>query len=155
MAMNYKTEDWAGRVRAELGGVDLVFDALGGRYLRDGYELLNANGRLVSYGLGTMTPAGRRPNWLKLAWQYIQLPRFSVFPMISNNRSVAGFNVLLLWDRLDLLDPLLDQCLQWAAEDQLRPRVSEVLSYTEAGALHERMQTGQTTGKLVLRFREE
>ncbi len=155
MSMNYKTEDWAGQIRTELGGIDVVFDALGGSYLRHGYDLLNTNGRLVSYGMGTMTPAGGRPNWLKLAWQYFQIPRFSVFPMISDNRTVGGFNVLLLWDRLDLLGPLLDRCLGWASEGKLVPRVSEVLPYTEAGTLHERMQTGKTTGKLVLRFHEE
>jgi len=155
MAMNYKRGDWAARVREELGGVDVVFDALGGPYLRQGYSLLNHNGRLVSYGLGSMTPAGRRPNWLKLAWQFMQIPRFSVFPMISENRTVSGFNVLLLWDRIDLLGPLLDRCLAWAEEGKLRARVSEVVPYTDAGLLHARLQGGQTTGKLVLRFHEE
>jgi NADPH:quinone reductase-like Zn-dependent oxidoreductase len=155
MAMNYKTTDWAGRVQDELGGADLVFDALGGQYLKDGYSLLNPNGRLVSYGLGTMTPAGGRPNWFKLAWQFIRLPRFSIFPMISDVRSVGGFNVLLLWDRLDLLGPLLDRGLQWAAQGKLKPDVSQVVHFSQAGLLHERMQSGNTTGKLVLRFQEE
>jgi alcohol dehydrogenase len=152
VVLNYKTGAWAARVREQLGEVDLVFDALGGRYVREGYELLRPNGRLVSYGLGTMTPAGKRPNWLKLAWQYSQLPRFSIFPMISENRSVAGFNVLLLWDRMDILGGLLDRCLAWGREGLLKARVSQVVHYSEAGALHGAMQTGSTTGKLVLRF---
>jgi alcohol dehydrogenase len=152
LVLNYKKGDWAAKVREDLGEVDLVFDALGGRYVREGYDLLRCNGRIVSYGLGTMTPAGKRPNWLKLAWQFSRIPRFSIFPMISENRTVSGFNVLLLWDRMDLLGGLFDRCLAWGREGKLRARVSQVVPYTEAGALHAAMQTGQTTGKLVLAF---
>ncbi len=152
MVLNYKEGSWTDRVRSELGEVDLVFDALGGRYVREGYGLLRPNGRLVSYGLGTMTPSGKRPNWVKLAWQYSQIPRFSIFPMISENRTVSGFNVLLLWDRMDLLGGLLDRCLAWGREGKLKARVSQVVPYTEAGDLHAAMQTGKTTGKLVLAF---
>ena len=152
VALNYKKGNWANEVRQALGPVDVVFDALGGPYLEAGYDLLRPGGRLISYGLGTMTPAGRRPNWLKLAWQYMRIPRFSVFPMISENRLVAGFNVLLLWDQVDLLGELFDRCLAWGSEGKLRPRVSQVAPYTDAGVLHEAMQGGQTTGKLVLRF---
>jgi alcohol dehydrogenase len=155
LVLNYKKGAWADRVRELAGEVDLVFDALGGRYLREGYGLLRHNGRLVSYGLGTMTPSGARPNWLKLAWQYTQIPRFSVFPMISENRTVSGFNVLLLWDQMEILGGLLDRCLDWAEQGKLRPRVSQVRPYTEAGALHAAMQTGKTTGKLVLSFAVE
>jgi len=155
VVLNYKNGAWADRVRDELGEVDLVFDALGGRYLREGYELLRPNGRLVSYGLGTMTPVGKRPNWLKLAWQFSRIPRFSVFPMISDNRTVSGFNVLLLWERMDILGGLFDRCLAWGASGQLKARVSQVVPYTEAGALHAALQSGKTTGKLVLAFEVE
>ena len=149
---NYKKGAWDQRVREEIGEVDLVFDALGGRYVREGYGLLRPNGRIVSYGLGTMTPAGKRPNWLKLAWQFSQIPRFSIFPMISENRTVSGFNVLLLWDRMDILGDVFDQCLQWGREGKLKARVSQAVPYSQAGQLHAAMQTGKTTGKLVLQF---
>ena len=64
MSINYKSGDWSESVRTQLGEVDVVFDALGGRHLRKGYDLLRPGGRLISYGLGTMTPAGARPNSL-------------------------------------------------------------------------------------------
>jgi len=152
MALNYKEGDWSRRVQDEVGPVDLVFDALGGTYLRQGYRLLKPGGRLVSYGLGTMTPAGKRPNYLKLAWQYLQIPRFSVFPLISDNKQVAGFNVLLLWDREDLLGAIFDQCVAWANAGLIRPRMGRVVSHLEVSAAHAALQSGSTTGKLVIRF---
>ena len=148
---NHQTEDWAARL-AEVGGADLIFDALGGDHSRAGYDRLRSRGRLVVYGFGTMTPTGRRPNYLKLAWQYLQNPRFAVFPMVSDNRSVAGFNVLLLWEEVDLLTGLLDRCLDLVAAGQLRVAVSEAAPYTEVGRLHEALQSGRTTGKLVITF---
>lgn len=143
---------WASEVRANVGEVDVVFDALGGPELRRGYDLLGTDGRLVSYGLGGMTPSGRRPNWLKLAWQWARQPRFSVMGLIGETRSVAGFNVLRLWDRLDLLGPHFDDCLALAARGALRPRLGEAAPYERAGELHARLQAGGTTGKLVLQF---
>ena len=151
-ALNYRQGDWAQRVRDEVGPVDVIFDALGGPFLRQGYDLLDKRGRLVCYGFGSMTPAGRRPNWLKLAWQALRTPRFGALPLVSDCKVVAGFNVLLLWDELALLGDLFDRCVAWAGDGKLRPRVSEVVPYTEVGALHERLQGGGTTGKLVLRF---
>ena len=152
VVLNYKKGAWTEHVRDAVGEVDVVFDALGGRYVREGYGLLRPNGRLVSYGLGTMTPAGKRPNWLKLAWQFTQIPRFSIFPMISENRTVSGFNVLLLWDQIALLGGLFDRCMQWGREGKLKARVSQVVPYTDAGEVHAAMQSGSTTGKLVLTF---
>jgi synaptic vesicle membrane protein VAT-1 len=155
MSINYKIGDWAARVRDEIGPVDVVFDALGGKHLRYGYDLLRPGGRLISYGLGTMTPAGARPNYLKMAWQYLQIPRFSVFPLISDNKQVSGFNVLLLWDRMELLGRVFDQCLVWAESGLVRPRIGMVAPYRDVGRLHTALQSGQTTGKLVIRFDDE
>jgi len=152
LSLNYKKGDWAEHVRQELGPVDVVFDALGGSYLRDGYRLLRPGGRLISYGLGTMTPAGSRPNYFKLAWQYLQIPRFSVFPLISDNKQVSGFNVLLLWDRMELLGEVFDRCTEWANAGQVRPLLGSVVSYREVSDAHAALQSGSTTGKLVLRF---
>ena len=144
--------EWAQRVRESVGEVDVVFDALGGADLKRGYDLLATGGRMVSYGLGSMTPTGNRPNWLKLAWQWSRQPRFSLFDLIGETRSIAGFNVLRLWDRLDLLGPLFDECVALAEAGSLRTRVSEAVSYERVGELHGRLQGGRTTGKLVLQF---
>lgn len=154
VSLNYKQDHWDELVRRRLGPVDVVFDALGGPYLRQGYDLLRARGRLICYGFGTMTPAGDRPAWLRLAWQYLRTPRFSPLPLVSDNKSVAGFNVLLLWDHLDILASLFDEVLALASSGSLRVMISEAAPYTEVGRLHEALQSGRTTGKLVLTFPE-
>ncbi len=155
MMLNHKHGDWDQQIRDELGEVDVVFDALGGSYLKKGYALLRPGGRLVSYGLGTITPSGSRPNYLKLALQYFQIPRFSIFPMISDNKQVAGFNVLLLWDRMETLNGVFDQCVDWAQSGAVRPQLGGVFSHRDVGQAHAALQSGTTTGKLVIRFDQE
>src|SRR5262245_25965617 len=60
-------------------GVDLVFDAVGGRGLRRALLALRPGGRLVSYGFASMMPKGGRRNWPLLAWRWLRTPRFSPF----------------------------------------------------------------------------
>jgi hypothetical protein len=48
-----------------------------------------------------MTPAGDRPGWLRLAWQWLKRPMVDPLEIIAQNRSVA----LLL--SFPLLLPLL------------------------------------------------
>ncbi len=149
---DHKRDDWAALTKADFGGADIILDALGGAQSKRGYTLLKSRGRLVCYGFGLMTPTGARPNYLKLAWQYLQIPRFSAFPLVSDNKVVAGFNVLLLWDDLEILIGLFDRCLSLADQGLVRPIIGEVASYEQVGRLHAQLQGGQTTGKLVMTF---
>jgi len=154
LALNYKQGDWDARVREALGPVDLIFDALGGPFLRQGYRLLRTRGRLICYGFGSMTPAGDRPNWLRLAWQWLATPRFNPLDLVGDSRVVAGFNVLRLWDHLDVLGELFDEALGLVADGKVRVLIGEAAPYTEVGRLHAALQSGRTTGKLILTFPE-
>ncbi|HEY4027054.1 MAG TPA: zinc-binding dehydrogenase, partial [Candidatus Dormibacteraeota bacterium] len=53
VAVDYDEPDWADRVRAELGGVDVVFDGVGGGAGRAAFELVRAGGRFLSFGLAS------------------------------------------------------------------------------------------------------
>ena len=52
----YSEEGWAERVRAELGGVSLVYDGVGGDVGRASLELLKPGGRLVMFGYSAGAP---------------------------------------------------------------------------------------------------
>src|SRR5262245_1106156 len=60
-AIDYKRCDFLGVVRntAE-GGVDIVFDGIGGWHLVRSFRALRKGGRLVGYGLGSALASGRR-----------------------------------------------------------------------------------------------
>ncbi|WP_433134750.1 zinc-binding dehydrogenase [Micromonospora sp. CA-240977] len=53
LAVDYLRPDWADRVRAATGGIDVVLDGVGGAVARAAFDLLDPGGRMVSYGLAS------------------------------------------------------------------------------------------------------
>jgi NADPH:quinone reductase-like Zn-dependent oxidoreductase len=132
-------------------GYDAVFDANGVETLRESYEHLASPGRLVVYGFHSMLRRGRgTPSWPKLAADWLRTPRFDPLALTNENRAVMGFNLSYLFERKAALLPAVEQLLVWADEGKLAaPAVVERPLDDVAGA-HRAIESGTTTGKLVL-----
>ena len=55
VGVDYRGPEWTSEVRAAAGGVDVVFDGVGGTIARSAFELLDRGGRMVTYGLASGT----------------------------------------------------------------------------------------------------
>jgi NADPH2:quinone reductase len=53
VAVDYGAADWAERVRAAVGGVDVVFDGVGGDVGRVAFDLLRPGGRFCPFGMAS------------------------------------------------------------------------------------------------------
>lgn len=91
--------------------------------------------------------AGDKPGWLKLAWQYLRRPRLDPLTMIGENRSVMGFNLIHMFEKVDELGRLVDE-LQ--ALNLPAPAVGECFAFQDAQDALRKLQSGATTGKVVL-----
>lgn len=152
VVIDKSTEDlWRMARRHATGGYDAVFDANGVETLRDSYDHLATPGRLVVYGFATMLPRGRgRPSWRKLAIDWLRTPRFDPLKMTNENRSVLAFNLSYLFERKQDLLPAFDRLLKWAGDGRIQPpRVTE-MPLDQVAAAHRALESGDTTGKLVL-----
>lgn len=128
-------------------GFDLVFDAVSGPYLLPAYERLRPEGRLVVYGAAEYMTPGPRVRRLRLAARYLRRPRIDPLQMVSDNRSVMGFNLIWLWDRAERLAEAFD------ALDALitaPPLVGRRFAFGEAPAAMRHLQSGESIGKVVL-----
>ena len=145
--------DQCDAVRPE--GFDAVFDANGGRSLRLGYERLRPTGKLVTYGAHTLLPRkGGRLNpraWVDIVRGFLQTPRFNPMKMTGDNKSVAGLNLSFLFSRMDLLDKCMHDLLHWLDEGVIRPVPVQCWAMKDVAQAHAALESGQTTGKLVLR----
>lgn len=131
-------------------GFDLVYDANGVSTLGRSYRCLRPAGRLVIYGFSSMTPAGGRVRWLRLALDFLRTPRFSPFDMVEESRSVLAFNLSGLFDRTEILAEAVDRLLTWHAEGLLSTPPITRFDLDRVADAHRAIESGRTVGKLVL-----
>lgn len=142
----------AARLRAHApGGYDVVLDATGYETLSMSWDLLAPGGKLVVYGFHSMFRRGAgRPSWPKLVWGFLRTPRFNPLDMTGQNKSVLAFNLSYLFDRTDFLTEAMGRMQAWIAEGRLGPPKVQVFSFAQVADAHRALETGRTTGKLVL-----
>ena len=128
-------------------GFDLVFDAISGPYFKPAFDRLRPEGRFVVYGAADFMKPGARANYLHLALSYLRRPRIDPLQMISDNRSVMGFNLIWLWDHAEQL------VSTFAALDALitaPPLVGRRFAFADAHGAMRHLQSGDSLGKVVL-----
>jgi NADPH:quinone reductase-like Zn-dependent oxidoreductase len=132
-------------------GVDHVLDSLGGAGLRKGYRCLNATGHLVTIGAAQVAPDGRNP-WaiLKAGAELVRGGVFHPFQLIEDNRSVAGVQVLLLWQDVALMQSAMGQILELARTGVIKPHIDRVLPLASVAEAHALLESRKTRGKLLL-----
>jgi NADPH:quinone reductase-like Zn-dependent oxidoreductase len=142
---------WAQASLLAPGGFDVVLDANGVTTLRNSYAHLAPVGKLVVYGFhGMLKTRDGVPDRLRLARDYLRTPRFSPFDLTTRNRSVLGFNLSYLFDRQDILQRGMEQILGWIASGKLRLPTIKHYRLDAVADAHRDLESGQTTGKLVL-----
>ncbi|MEV5846383.1 medium chain dehydrogenase/reductase family protein [Streptomyces sp. NPDC051985] len=150
--VDYRAEDVPARVR-ELapGGVDAVFDHLGGRSVVDSWRLLAPGGTLVSYGSATTRDdsGSKQLPVLKI------LGRVWLWNALPNGRHAYFFNIwegrALRKDRFRArLSTDLTQVFQALQSGEVAARVAARLPLTRAAEALRLAESGTVAGKVVL-----
>ena len=142
---NFKNE-----LKDKLNGreLDLVMEAVGGKYQKISFDLLTATGRLVAYGLSSFAPHGFMPNYFNLAYKFFTRPKFDTLKLIESNKSVLGFNLIWLYERLNLLKGMLTKVEELHLA---KPYIGKVFDYEEMHKAIKTFQSGKTMGKVVVK----
>lgn len=130
-------------------GFDLVLDAVYGEGFRIAFDRLAPEGRYVLYGAADFMRTGKQPNFLRLAWQYLRRPRLDPLAMIPLNRGLLAFNLIWLWEQASRLPESMRAALDLIPE---RPYIGATFPFERAHDALEAIQSGRTTGKLILRL---
>jgi NADPH:quinone reductase-like Zn-dependent oxidoreductase len=142
---------WREAERIAPEGYDLILDANGVATLGDSYKHLRRAGKLVVYGFHSMMPkTGGKPNWPKLALDYVRTPRFSPLEMTNSSHSVLAFNLSYLFDRNELLAEGLGQIVKWLEAGTLVAPPVTTYPLGDVARAHADIESGKTVGKLVL-----
>jgi len=137
VVIDYRKEDVAEVVDrvTEGRGLDLVFDTVGPEVFRSSIPLLAEYGTLVTIldpGEGLVTSEARNRN-LTIAFTLMLTPALKDLP-----------------EALAHQGEILRRCGEWMTEGRLKVEVSRTLPLAEAAEAHRMIETGHTTGKIVL-----
>ncbi|MCS0602822.1 medium chain dehydrogenase/reductase family protein [Streptomyces sp. LP11] len=150
--VDYRAGDLPGRVRALApGGVDAVFDHVGGRSVIDSWHLLAPGGTLVAYGSASTRDDTGSKQWpvlkiLARTWLWNTLPngRGACFYNIWAGRALTRnrFRARLRTDLTQVFDAL--------RRGDVTARIAARLPLTEAAQALRLAESGTVTGKIVL-----
>ncbi len=142
---------WPEVERLAPDGLHYILESNGAETLKQSYAHLRPTGRLVVYGFTSMLTRGSgRPNWLKLAWDFLRTPRFHPLEMVNANKGVVGFNLSYLFEEQSLLEEAMTRMLTEVAGGALRPLPVTEFAFADAASAHQALQGGATVGKLAL-----
>lgn len=127
--------------------LNLVLECLGGQYFLDSFDLLSPTGRLVTYGSANFTPNQSYRNWFKLAYSYLTRPKIDPLSMISDNKSVLGFNLIWLWNEIPTLKKHFSDLMKLSLPKQT---IGNQFSFHEMHLALQTFQHGRTIGKIIV-----
>ena len=138
VTINYRDEDFVERVRAE-GGADVILDIMGAAYLDRNVDVLAADGRLVIIGMQGGVKA--ELNLGKLLGK-----RAGVIATALRSRPVDGPG-----SKSDIVADVVANVWPLIGDGQVRPIIGAEFPIAQAQAAHELLESGEVSGKVLLR----
>ena len=144
-----------------LQGFDIILDSVAGPYFQPSYDALNPCGRHVIFGAAALTPPpgvslektwGLLAPWnllaaVKLLLGWLNRPKLDVIAMPGHNKGVVGFNLIWLYDQIDLMTDLYDQVEQLQLQP---PLVGKEFHWEQLPEALSFLQSGRSVGKVVV-----
>jgi NADPH2:quinone reductase len=150
-AIDHKRSDFLAQIRKSPGGgVDMVFDGIGGWNLVRSWRALTAGGRLVAYGLLSSFAGGKR-DLKRLFSSAAGWGAAYALSLLARRKKLLIYSIQMLkrrkpdWFRQDLTT-LFDLL----GRGDLKPIIDRRLPLEQAALAHELLAQGGTVGKIVL-----
>jgi len=145
------TQDlWKKAEKISPEGYDLILDANGASTLRRSYSHLRPGGRLLIYGFASMFSHSGKKNLPKLIWYYLRTPRFNPFDLTGSNKTISGFNLIYLFEKIKLFHQIMADLLKWDSEGLIPSMPVTTFPFEDVVSAHRAIESGKSVGKLVL-----
>lgn len=134
-------------------GYDAIFDANGFTTLKDSYKHLKPTGKLLVYGSHDLFSKGKgRINYIKAGIGLLKLPRFKPNDLITDNKSIIGFNISYLFHHKKLIKQVTSNLINLLNKDELKPVPVTTFKYERLEDAHKLIESGKSVGKIVVTF---
>ncbi len=133
------------------GGLDIVFDSLGGKSFSSGYKSLGKGGRIVGFGAAEQVGGGFQVlNQLKLAKNF---GLFSPIQLLMSSKGMIGVNMLRVADhRPEVLARTMKAVVDLWKAGEIKPVVGGEFKAGQLAEAHEFIEQRKSMGKVVVKW---
>ena len=150
--IDHTKTDFIETIRTLVGnkGLDVVFNPIGGKSLKQGYRLLGAGGRLASYGVSSLNSKKNIFGKLKDLWQF---GIYHPVQFLSNSKGMIGMNMLkIAEEKPEKIAKVMQEVIQLYREGILHPYVGAEYSIDQLVEAHRFFESGKSMGKIVVKW---
>lgn len=150
--INHQETDFAKTIQTLLGdgALDVVFDPIGGRSLKQGYRLLGAGGRLVSYGISSLNSKQNLFGKLKDLWQF---GIYHPVSFLSSSKGIIGMNMLkIAAEKPEKIAKVMAEVIRLNQIGVLLPHVGGAYSIDQLTEAHRFLESRKSMGKIVVKW---
>lgn len=150
-AIDYKRSDFLEQIRSlTKGGVDIVFDGIGGWNLVRSWRALTPGGRLVAYGLLSSFAGGKRDLKRVLSDATGWAAAYTL-SLLTRRKRLFIYSIQMLKRRKpDWFHQDLTTLFDLLRRGELKPLIDRRLPLEQVALAHELLGKGETVGKIVL-----
>jgi NADPH2:quinone reductase len=135
--INYAEEDLRKQVKALTGGVDVVYDPVGGDASRAALRCLNFEGRLITLGFASG-----------------EIPQIAANYLLVKNISAIGYSFSSYrFEQPAVMRKTLEEICDWYAAGKLKPHVSFTFPLEQTRDALSALLERKSTGKVIVKVR--
>ena len=148
-AIDYRNVDFEREVKRITGGrgVDIALDPVG--TFRKSFRCLAPVGRLMMYG-ASASVSGEKRNLFAALGAVLKMRWFHPLQLLPDNKGIFGVNMGQLWGETEILAGEMQEVLKGFEAGEFKAIVDQEVPFAEARRAHERLQSRENFGKVVL-----
>jgi NADPH:quinone reductase-like Zn-dependent oxidoreductase len=136
-------------IRRGFGKLDLVCDSVGGTVFRPMWRALDVSGRYVLFGFAQVgNPRGI--SYLRAALGLLSMGVLHPYPLVTENRTLAGFNLSIVPNQVPLLRSAAGQLLERWRSRAIVPVVGERFAFERLPDAHRFLASRRSVGRVVV-----
>jgi len=149
--INYKTQRFDKVIRDLLPkqqGLDVIFDAIGGKSVKRGFKLLGAGGRMVTFGAATTSSTSNIFSKIAVA---LGFGFYHPMQFLAPSKSMIGINMLpIADDKPEVLGRVIRGAVDLYEQGIIKPLDGGVYSIDQLAEAHEALGGRKTMGKVAV-----
>jgi NADPH:quinone reductase-like Zn-dependent oxidoreductase len=144
--LSYQNQDWI-QDMVQHGGMDAVFDPVGGKHFWESAQTVRRGGHLAAFGSSSIM---ERDGVMLLDWAY-QLITIHLWNYLPHGKSASFYDIRQfknkqpLWYRQDL-----EALMQLLAQGKIKPCVAAALPLDDIRDAHTMLEQSQVMGKIII-----